>query len=162
MEVSSCRRIIKKFIELNQMDLKNPSPLHYLAINQKNRVKFLIGSTLSTRATLAFLRLLSLMKNSTALKLFSETKTLLNIQDRYGETALHLAASHGHKKIAIHLIEAGANINAQNVSGQSPFLRTTINGKENVLKVLKKMGANIFLQDNHNRTALIWAAIQNR
>ncbi|GFN85233.1 ankyrin repeat-containing protein [Plakobranchus ocellatus] len=68
-----------------------------------------------------------------------------------GETALHLASDTG---IASLLIQAGADFEARNYRGETPFLEAAFTGKTGVINVLKKCGADMAALDNGGDSAL--------
>ena len=47
--------------------------------------------------------------------------TLLNIQNKYGQTALHIAAQNGYLDIVEQLLEAGASKSIADKSGHTPY-----------------------------------------
>ena len=76
----------------------------------------------------------------------------------YGDTAVILASDRDHNKIAKILIEAGANVNAQNDTGYTALLTATRRDNPELVKILIEAGANVNTQDNGGETALIMAA----
>ncbi|XP_029414483.1 ankyrin repeat and SOCS box protein 3 isoform X1 [Nannospalax galili] len=60
-----------------------------------------------------------------------------------GFSALHLAASQGHWKIAQILLEAGADPNATTLEENTPLFVAVENGQIDVLRLLLRHGANV-------------------
>jgi uncharacterized protein len=83
---------------------------------------------------------------------------IINKPYSYGDTALILASDRDHNKIAKILIEAGANVNAQNDTGYTALLTATRRDNPELVKILIEAGANVNTQDNGGETALIMAA----
>lgn len=78
-----------------------------------------------------------------------------------GWTALHAAASGGHAKIVEYLLTQGQNPNAQDEDGESPLMYAAQTNID-VVRVLINAGADPFLQDNKDQTALKWAMNSSR
>jgi uncharacterized protein len=60
--------------------------------------------------------------------------SVLDEGDSIGTTALHTAASNGHKQIVEILLAAGADKNAQNIYGQKPFARAQTSAIRELLR----------------------------
>lgn len=72
-----------------------------------------------------------------------------------GETAVMLAAMKGHTEVVKVLIEAGANINDQNVYGKhTPLILAALLGKFDTVKLLVKSGADLSLRNQFGKSAL--------
>jgi ankyrin repeat protein len=69
----------------------------------------------------------------------------VNALDRYGQTALMLAALGGHLNGVGVLIRAGANLDVTAKFGLSATMLAVINGHESVARVLGAAGANLSL-----------------
>jgi len=65
----------------------------------------------------------------------------INLQNRYGETALHFAASHGLLEIIELLIGFGANIQATTLEGHTPLDLAMKNNQQQTKEYLILMGA---------------------
>lgn len=80
----------------------------------------------------------------------------------YGDTPLCMAATEKQNKIAIFLVEHGADVNLADVRGCTPLSWAAALNNPVLLKVLIKAGADINVQDSDKRsTALILAARHN-
>ena len=78
----------------------------------------------------------------------------------WGDTPLHLAARQGQLAIARLLIDAGADVNATNDRGVSPLDLSY--GHVTVARLLIDHGAKVDAMDDQGRTALQWAASDDR
>ena len=92
---------------------------------------------------------------------FLFTPLLLPSQDEYGGTALIWAAYYGHDTVIPLLLEAGAQIDAQNIDGNTPLILTSSWGKEAAVRELLKGNPNLDLKDSDGRTALDSARYYN-
>lgn len=66
----------------------------------------------------------------------------VNARDRYGQTALQLAARHGHLEAVRVLVEAGADLDHTAKYGLSALMLAVINGYDEVAQVLVEAGAD--------------------
>jgi len=84
----------------------------------------------------------------------------INYQDRYGQTALGIAALYSNLEIVKFLLDdKGADINLQTKRGKTALIITIIHSNDTeIAKLLVLAGADINLQDKRGRTALMWAA----
>ncbi len=73
------------------------------------------------------------------------------------ETPLIWAVSEGYHDIALTLIEAGADLNAQNSDGNTPLLRAACENRAEIASVLIKVGAALDVQNADGYTALVLA-----
>jgi ankyrin repeat protein len=74
----------------------------------------------------------------------------------FGNTALHYAARYGSPKHIKILLEAGANVNAFNLSGSTPLIAASESTKN--VEVLLEGGADIHAQNRLGDTALFYAS----
>lgn len=81
-----------------------------------------------------------------------------HVIDDEGHTAFHWACSMGNLKIIVALLEAGANIHAVNLLGQTPLIRTVMFTNSYDLrsfsKVVDLLRESVFHKDNMQRTVL--------
>ncbi|MDA0339050.1 MAG: ankyrin repeat domain-containing protein [Proteobacteria bacterium] len=66
----------------------------------------------------------------------------INALDKYGQTALMLAALHGRFEVAQVLVEAGANLDVTAKYGLSALMLAIINHHADIAHVLVDAGAN--------------------
>lgn len=81
--------------------------------------------------------------------------------DRYGFTALMMAAQDGKADVVSKLLEAGANCNKCNGHGLSALMQASRGGIE-VLKMLLDAGANVNFAGNNGWTVLLSAIQEGR
>jgi ankyrin repeat protein len=70
----------------------------------------------------------------------------VNARDRYGQTALMLAAHAGHCEIVETLIAQRADLNVTAKFGLSALMLAIISGHENIARLLATSGADLLLQ----------------
>lgn len=73
------------------------------------------------------------------------------------ETPLIWAVSEGYHDIAVTLIEAGAELNAQNSDGNTALLRAACENRAELASVLIRVGARLDVQNHDGYSALILA-----
>ena len=62
----------------------------------------------------------------------------INLQDLFGDTALHIAASKGYLRLISMLVEKyKAQINVSNINGQTPSLYASIRLQDDAFKYLQ-------------------------
>lgn len=76
-------------------------------------------------------------------------------------TALHFAAREGHVEAVQTLIDAGANLDAQDNYDTTPVVMAVLNGHLGVAATLLDAGADPNVQDRYGRTALFTATDLN-
>jgi len=81
----------------------------------------------------------------------------MNIQDKYGNTALIKALNSGYTDVAKLLIEAGANINAKNNSDSTALMVAAEDGHQDIVELLVISKADMNIQNKYGNTALIRA-----
>ena len=71
---------------------------------------------------------------------------------------MHYAALRGRKETAKLLISSGADVNAKNVEGGTPFHLAAEEGQQQIVELLISKKADINARDNKGKTPLDWAA----
>ena len=71
------------------------------------------------------------------------------------------AAVYGHDTVIPLLLEADAQIDAQNKYGGTPLIWASYNGKEAAVRELLKGNPNLDLKNRDGKTALDWAREKN-
>lgn len=79
---------------------------------------------------------------------------------RQREQALHLASREGERKVILHLLEAGVNINTQDDDGKTPLLIAITNQQIPTARFLLRRSALQEIADKHGNTALFLAAAE--
>jgi len=74
-------------------------------------------------------------------------------------TALHTATYWGQSEIVELLVKNGANVNVQNIYGDTPLMNSANHGDVQAVKFLLKKGADVNLKDKDGETALFRAAM---
>ena len=82
----------------------------------------------------------------------------VNYHGRNNDTALHSAVDDGHRDVVEVLVDAGADIEAQDSTGDTPLHVAGEKGELAILKMLLKAGARVCATDNTGDTCLILAA----
>jgi ankyrin repeat protein len=83
----------------------------------------------------------------------------INAKAAYGETALEYAVRFGRYKVALRLIELGADPNSENDSGMTPLHWAAQEpNASRVVEALLRAGADVNRRDFYGRTALMFAA----
>lgn len=77
------------------------------------------------------------------------------INNKYGESALALAALNGHKEVVCILVDAGARINA---SGWGALHYAVFNGQADIVRYLVDQGGDVNARAPNHHTALMLAA----
>lgn len=90
------------------------------------------------------------------LLLSTKLKEIVNLRDTAGWTALHFAAQEGSIEIAKLLIEAGAEIDAQDSHGNTPLMKAVFNskGQGDMILLLRQHGADPYKSNKHSQTPL--------
>lgn len=95
--------------------------------------------------------------NRPVLNLLLQNGAKVNVQDKYGWTALFYASYFGHANCAEVLLERGAHINLVDQDGMSCLIWAAGRGHHLVVDLLIKHGASVNVADRYNTSALIWA-----
>jgi ankyrin repeat protein len=70
----------------------------------------------------------------------------VNAQDRYGQTALMLAAARGHTEVLEILVASGADLNVTAKYTLSALMLAVVNGHVESARVLARAGADLTLK----------------
>jgi ankyrin repeat protein len=82
--------------------------------------------------------------------------------DRYGVTALYLAAVNGNTAMMARLLDAGADPNAIDAAGETPLMTAARTGVPSALRLLLDRGARVDARDaEFQQTALMLAVREN-
>ena len=78
----------------------------------------------------------------------------INIQNKYGDTALKIASVYNWINIAYFLVKAGADLNIQDENGRTLLMEAVYYGRRNeLIKILLKGGADKDIKNNKGETA---------
>ena len=149
----------QKNIDVNDLKIFNQSLLSYI-ISSDNVFALRVFS--------------SILRKSEEIKEDSKLYLDVNIKDEYGYTPLIWLARlsaliHNDKKsqyynikeMAKILIFKGANIDAQNVNGNTALMCAVMNDNRELVELLIENGANINVQNVNGNTALMCAAVND-
>ncbi len=95
-------------------------------------------------------------------KIIERNPNQINVQDSLRFTPLHLASGKGHIEIVEFLLNHGADIELENIHGDTPLTlaaRYARFGQYETIKALLEHGAKVNHKDKHGRTALHDAAM---
>lgn len=82
--------------------------------------------------------------------------------DDWGQTALHLAIEKNKKKLAVALIDFGADVNVKDANGRQPIHIAAEHGWDSILDFLIERGANINSADSYMSSPFHFAAWNNK
>tara|TARA_B100000965_G_scaffold320581_1_gene281662 strand:- start:1194 stop:2843 length:1650 start_codon:yes stop_codon:yes gene_type:complete len=99
--------------------------------------------------------------NQCASILLKCSKNALNKKTKKDESPLHLAAANNRQSTVCLLIDEGANIEAENASGNTPLLEASQEGAEKSAMVLLNKGANASKTNLKGQTALHLCAMSS-
>lgn len=86
----------------------------------------------------------------------------LNMQNLFGNTALHNAILQNQKEIVKILVKNNANLNIFNIDGYTPLMLSIVEGKNDIAFYLLKFKQDLFLKNYRGETALSLAEKYNR
>merc|ERR1712098_183825 len=83
----------------------------------------------------------------------------VDVVDEHGNTALHFASEKANEAICRDLLEKGANVNAHDIHGETPLMKSIyMNTKKCFDVILKQKGVDVDAGDEDGNTALHSAA----
>ena len=89
--------------------------------------------------------------------LIGEDRTLIQVRDSNGSTALHCAVWKGHQTIVAYLLSAGADVNAHNNNGHwgtTPLHAAAHANQATIAQMLIDHGADVNARDLDGKTPL--------
>jgi len=96
------------------------------------------------------------LKDTNLIKELLNSGTDVNLKNRKGISALHIAAEFGTFEIAKLLIKYGADVNAKTNYDVTPLHFAAQGGDTEIANLLISMGAKVNSEDNEGRTPLSW------
>ena len=91
--------------------------------------------------------------NFVEVKNLLDSGTNINMQDKYGSTALMWAAREGLTEIVELLLGNGAKIDMQDTDGKTALMWAAVWGRTETVELLLDKGANPDIKDNNDKTA---------
>ena len=86
----------------------------------------------------------------------------LNIADKFGRTALHLACTSGNQAAVEALINLDeVQIDAQSIGGETPLMKAATQGHRDIVQALLAKNANPNLKSNLGHSARDYAMINH-
>ena len=90
-------------------------------------------------------------------------KADVNARSKHSVVPIHLAAKYGHNEMVKILIEAGADLNVQELkSGRSALIEAVLEGHLSVVETLVEEGANLELRGEDGLTVTLMASANNK
>ena len=106
----------------------------------------------------AIINLLTLYKNKTAISDLALHQLVDNDKYKFSECKkpyyFHNVCKSGNELIVRYLVKLGANINKENIVGETPLFEACSSGNEHLVKYLIKLGADINKENNNGKTPL--------
>ena len=81
----------------------------------------------------------------------------MNVADKYGWTALHVALNNRHMTVAKQLLNEDLNLGIMSILGFTALNMAVHRYHSGVVRLLVKSGANPRLLDSYGRSSLVWA-----
>lgn len=134
-------------LSLNAPNLDGLRPIHFAAATS--------NGTACLEALVAY-QGLALDDDSSAD--YEPPKLLVNVRDKYGRSALHLAAKLGHAIRVQELLRFGAEVNASDLNMQTPLHYAVRSGHTQVIDALVNHGADVNNLDSAGMSSLHHAA----
>lgn len=95
-------------------------------------------------------------RNRYSSELFSDCEgASINTIDGDGNTAMHMAATRGHRLIIAYLLSQSAKHDVKNEKGETPFMMACIGGFRDVVQDLTSARANILERDHKGQNTLM-------
>ena len=145
--------------DVNAKDESDITALLYAAKNDKC-VKLLLkaGADVNGKDEDGITALMKGTENYKCVKLLLKAGADVNARaTKDGKTALHVAARHGHRKSLDLLIQAEADVNAEDKNGCTALMEATCYGHSDCLKSLIEAEADVDVQNSSEETALCYA-----
>ena len=164
---SLAHRLISKFPQdLHTMDNKGCTPLHIAVLAGKVEVSQLLiehSTNLDTPSTEGW----TLLHMAAYRGLFEVSRILLerhkaikpylNMRNKKGQTALHLASRYHHSSIVALLLKFGADVNARDDYNKTPLHLASLTPCLGTMGLLLKFGADVDSRDDDDMTPLLFA-----
>ncbi|XP_067087629.1 ankyrin repeat and death domain-containing protein 1A [Osmerus mordax] len=111
-----------------------------------------------TTATCSALHQISERGDESMIRVFLQNSNLMDVQDQYLQSPLHLAVKNSHTTVIYALLRAGANVNLTDQRSQTALHLAAELGRADIVEMLLKAGMDLAVQDRQGKTALGVAA----
>jgi len=132
--MDAVKKVLRQKININQKDIVGNTALHLLS-----------GS----------------YSNTDIVKLLLQSGAKVNLQNKNGDTPIHIACEQGNEDVVLMLIATGANINVKNKMGNTPLhnacVMTDTGCRSKIVQLLLTLGANIRVKNKYGILPLDYA-----
>ncbi|KAK1450991.1 hypothetical protein CCUS01_11358 [Colletotrichum cuscutae] len=137
---------------LSSVDTEGRTPLWWAAFFKQYKIVRLF-----CRSDTTTLSRLVMAKNKKLVQVLVKGKYAVNIEDASKDTPLHQAVRHGLVEITGDLLSAGADVNVENMGGETPLSIALNNREPKIVRLLVEKGAYTdFVDTLKFRKALAW------
>ena len=143
---------------INQKDNNGTLPIEYAA---KHGNKFIVSILAKNGAIIDNIYTAAMAQDTEYIKKFLKDSALVKMRFEQGKTLLHLASEYGLTKIAMILLENGANVNALDDHNLPPLYYAVRNGHLPIVKMLLKKGAFVHVKTYNKQNLLMVASANN-
>eukprot|EP00928_Gymnodinium_smaydae_P027684 TRINITY_DN21322_c0_g5_i1.p1 TRINITY_DN21322_c0_g5~~TRINITY_DN21322_c0_g5_i1.p1 ORF type:complete len:1201 (-),score=294.20 TRINITY_DN21322_c0_g5_i1:89-3691(-) len=109
------------------------------------------------RDNLALIRAAAAGRLFTVMQLLARQHVIVDYEDKYGRTALHLAAERGNADTLDKLVNAKASVHHTNQDGWTPLHAATFAGQVKCMQLLLTWGASVNQEERHGCSPLFFA-----
>ena len=165
--ISGLKKLLDECHNPNGVDFHYRTPLHYAASNGNMQALSLLLKAGAMTDVQDFnemypLDLAILGNHLEAVVLLTKAGAKLNSKSFGGSTALHRALEKEiNPQIAVHLIRAGANVNAEDDEKDTPLHYAVNMGNVDLVKALLKAGADPDAENSKRMNALMIAVVKD-
>jgi ankyrin repeat protein len=146
-------------MNLEQLTKETLEDLIFSAVKERNTtiIKSIIhtGIDLNIKNNIGFTLIHNASLEIETLEILINAKVNVNMQDKFGRTSLHWAESRGDIDVCKILLDAGADVNIQEMENGQTALHSAIWKKDiKIAQMLLNAGAVVNLKDKKKRTVL--------
>ena len=164
--VNVVHHMLREGISASQKDENGNTPLHFAALRgnvEMMKILLAAGADPNATNTIGNVPLLNAVSNQQSEEVVSLLlKHGAKVPQTYaftgGNTLLHFAARYGNSTTCELLLDAGADIHAKNVQGETPLFFSIDSCDTKTMQFLIDRGAEVQTRDNLGRTPLYRAA----
>ncbi|KAK3279073.1 hypothetical protein CYMTET_13009 [Cymbomonas tetramitiformis] len=159
--VEEAHHLIQQGADVNQRNADGATPVHMaISYEQEGVLDLLLkAGAMPDVQDNSGVTPLHCANNTEGAKLLLAAGAEINCQDNHGRTPLHKTATSGDARLATVLVKAGAELDLREwTAGRTALLQACEHFKSTVVLVLLEAGADPDVPDDHNLTALHFAA----